>query len=133
MPAELLHLSGDGETYVTAEVVRRGMRVRFSPGATVRHFTSASRMTLNYLRERSFKQGVIKTYTIIRKLQGFNPRVVIILTMIIIKSLVIGFLASNPGIRAMRFGYIKGIVWHLQHCGSIPDTIEWILKDKYIK
>jgi glycosyltransferase involved in cell wall biosynthesis len=133
MPKELIHLRGDGESFVSAEVVRLGMRVRFAPAASIRHFTPKSRMTETYLRDRGFRQGISKTYAVIRKYRGLKLSASTVLILSVIKSLCGRFASSNPGTKAMLTGYIDGILWHLRHCQSNADTIRWILKKNYMK
>ncbi len=131
MPKELLHLRGDGESYVSAEVVKRGMRIRFSHGATIHHFTPASRMTASYIRNRYFQQGVSKTYAVIRKSSGLTLRSIVRLLASMIKLRAAGLVSRNSGRRAMFVGSAEGILWHMQHCRRNPETITWILKSDY--
>lgn len=133
MPTELLHLRGDGESYVSSEVLRRGKRVWFSPGATIRHFVPASRMTASYLRHRGFRQGVSKTYAVIRKSQGLTLRSTVRLLMSVIKSRAAGLVSRNQGRIALLGGYVEGILWQMQYCRRQPDTISWILKTDYMR
>lgn len=131
MPKELLHLRGDGESYVSAEVMRRGKRIRFVPGASIRHFTPASRMTQDYLLNRGFRQGVSKTFAVIRESGGLTLGATARLFTSIIKLRAAAFSSRNPGTRAMLSNWAKGISWHMQYCRKNPDTITWILKENY--
>lgn len=132
MPADLQHLRGDGESHVSNQVALRGKRIRFAPGATIRHFTPASRMTDGYLQDRGRRQGVSKTYTIIRRFGGLNFHAMAVLVLVIAKSRVLALTSSNKGERALLKGYAEGILRHMRHCRRNPDTIAWILKKDYM-
>jgi len=132
MPADLQHLRGDGESYVSNQVALRGKRVRFAPGATVHHFTPTSRMTLDYLHDRGIRQGISKSYTVIRRAGGISYVAAITLKMIVAKSRITSLKSLNEGSRALWDGYAEGIQQHIRHCRKHPDTIEWILRTDYM-
>lgn len=67
MPQELLHLRGDGESYVAHAVHRRGGKIWFDSGASVHHLVSPERMTLQYFQRRAFAQGVSDSYAEVRR------------------------------------------------------------------
>jgi glycosyltransferase involved in cell wall biosynthesis len=66
MPAELLHLRGDGESSVARFVAKQGLRCLFDPGASVRHKVTPDRMTFAYFRKRGWSQGISESYTALR-------------------------------------------------------------------
>jgi len=132
MPNELLHLRGDGESYVSAEVDRRHRSAMFIPGASINHFVPASRMTENYLRNRGYRQGVSKSYAVIRKCGGLTLNSVARLFISVIKSTIVGFASRNKGKNALLSGYARGILWHKWHCRRNAEIITWILKKDYM-
>lgn len=132
MPPDLMHLRGDGESYVSSEVIRRGKCVRFTPGATIHHFTPISRMTATYMWERGFRQGISKTYSTIRRFGRLGFREATALWISIIKSGLASCGTSNEGKKSLLNGYIAGIRWHMRHCRSNADTLAWILKSDYM-
>lgn len=132
MPANLEHLRGDGESYVSREVAGRGYRILFVPGASIRHFTPASRLTVEYLKNRGLRQGISKTYTVIRESGGLGVRATLILLLAALKSYAVASVSSNLGRQSLLKGYVKGILSHMRHCGRNLDTISWILKRHYM-
>lgn len=66
MPKDLLHFRGDGETHVSRHIARRGLPCLFDSGASVYHFVSSDRMTVEYFRQRAFAQGVSDSYSFLR-------------------------------------------------------------------
>lgn len=66
VPAERLHLRGDGETHVSEVVRKHGWPCRFDGGASVHHAVTAARMKPAYFEKRAFAQGVSDSYTRVR-------------------------------------------------------------------
>lgn len=66
MPENLLQFRGDGESYVTRHVARKGYRTLYHPRATVHHFVPPQRMTVEYFQRRAFAQGVSESFTALR-------------------------------------------------------------------
>jgi hypothetical protein len=67
VPDALQHFQGDGETGLTMKAFAQGYKAVFTPGATVYHFVSASRMTPEYFERRAYFQGVCDSYSRIRR------------------------------------------------------------------
>jgi glucosyl-dolichyl phosphate glucuronosyltransferase len=72
MPQPLIKFRGDGESAVSAYVLQKGYKVIFNPQASVHHFVSNERMSLEYLKKRNFNQGISDSYTSLRN--GNTPR-----------------------------------------------------------
>jgi len=70
IPDALQHFQGDGETGLTMKAFAQGYKAVFTPGATVYHFISASRMTPEYFEWRAYYQGVCDSYSRIRREGG---------------------------------------------------------------
>jgi glycosyltransferase involved in cell wall biosynthesis len=134
MPKELRHLRGDGETAVSKAVERMGFRARYEPRATVRHFVSRRRMTLDYVFERAFAQGISDSYTWLRKTREFGINAAIRAAVHTSK---VVFAANHlnkrsPCQRAMLRGYHTGFIWHHLRAMRDPALRAWIVKDTYI-
>jgi glycosyltransferase involved in cell wall biosynthesis len=67
IPDALQHFQGDGETGLTMKAFAQGYKAVFTPGATVYHFISASRITPEYFERRAYYQGVCDSYSRIRR------------------------------------------------------------------
>jgi len=66
MPDDHIRFRGDGETHVSAHVLKRGLRTLFDSSASVRHAVTRSRMTLEYFRKRAYSQGISDSYSRLR-------------------------------------------------------------------
>src|SRR5262245_7274440 len=67
IPEALQHFQGDGETGLTMKAFAQGYKAVFTPGATVYHFISASRMTPEYFERRAYYLGVAYSHLLIRQ------------------------------------------------------------------
>jgi len=67
MPPELVRFRGDGETHVSRQVAKRGLRCVFDSRASVYHAVPAERMTVEYFRKRAYNQGISDSYTQLRR------------------------------------------------------------------
>lgn len=74
MPQNLIMFRGDGETYVSEYVSANGYKAIYNPDASVFHFVSKNRLTLEYLKIRSFNQGISQSYTDFRKKYSDIPK-----------------------------------------------------------
>jgi len=70
MPDELIHLRGDGESYISNYLVVKGCHAQYHPKASVYHRVPKERMTFEYFRKRAFNQGISDSYTHLRKSCG---------------------------------------------------------------
>lgn len=70
MPAELLRYRGDGETGFFKAFEMAGQRACYSPVSTVSHVISAGRLSIDYLCQRQYNQGISDSYTQIRSAGG---------------------------------------------------------------
>ena len=67
MPQELIRYRGDGESYVSQYVQVNGYKALYHPEASVYHWVSANRMTIEYFCRRAYNQGISDSYTQLRK------------------------------------------------------------------
>jgi glycosyltransferase involved in cell wall biosynthesis len=67
MPQELIKYRGDGESYVSSYVQQKGYKALYHPEASIYHWVSSKRMTLEYFCQRAYNQGISDSYTQIRK------------------------------------------------------------------
>ena len=72
-PGPLLKFRGDGETHVASFVKDNGGRTIFHPNASVHHLVSSDRMTVDYMRNRAFSNGITSSYTKLRKKYAGKP------------------------------------------------------------
>jgi hypothetical protein len=67
MPRELLRFRGDGESGLMRKFQAAGLRAVYEPESIVHHCVPPERMTVEYLRERYFRQGISDSYTSLRE------------------------------------------------------------------
>ena len=67
MPWELRRFRGDGETAVSNEIRRRGLKAVYDPKALVYHAVPKERMTIEYFERRAHLQGISDSYTLVRQ------------------------------------------------------------------
>jgi glucosyl-dolichyl phosphate glucuronosyltransferase len=70
MPQNLIQYRGDGETWVSQYVESQGYIAVYHPEASVYHWVSNERMTLEYFCRRAYNQGISDSYTKIRQTNG---------------------------------------------------------------
>ena len=68
-PWELRRFRGDGETALSVEAKRRGLKAIYQPGACVHHIIPANRMTVEYFERRAFLQGISSSFSELRQPQ----------------------------------------------------------------
>lgn len=143
MPQEIIEYRGDGESAVSAYINQQGYKTIYHPKASVYHFVSKERLTLNYLRKRSFNQGVSDSYTIIRnpKYPSYKKKINVksILKKILLRLL--RFFKNDPKEsitkvniyqKAMAEGHKKGFDFHHQRVKDSPELKEWVMKNNYL-
>jgi glycosyltransferase involved in cell wall biosynthesis len=134
MPAEASHKRGDGESYVTREIVRRGYRAVFEPKASVHHLVASSRHTLSYLEQRGFAEGVSRVYTEIRRRSGLGPMTLTFLAAVHLRASARAMLERNSHPRASLLkGYASGIKQHTNRCAKDPELVRWIKQSNYLE
>jgi len=72
MPQRYIRFRGDGETYVSRYIAAKGYKALYHPGASVYHRVPRSRMTIEYLCQRAYNQGISNSYTNIRTTHGVD-------------------------------------------------------------
>jgi glycosyltransferase involved in cell wall biosynthesis len=70
MPAELLRYRGDGESALMQKFKQAGLRSYYDPRATVFHVIGADRLTLEYICQRAYNQGISASFTQMRAARG---------------------------------------------------------------
>jgi glycosyltransferase involved in cell wall biosynthesis len=66
-PQEMIQYRGDGESAVSEYIRKKGYKTIYNPSASVYHFVSRNRMTLDYFCKRAFNQGISDSFAEIRK------------------------------------------------------------------
>jgi glycosyltransferase involved in cell wall biosynthesis len=137
MPDGLIRLRGDGETAVSDFIQAQKYKTVYNPKASVYHLVSAERMSLEYLYERNFAQGVSNSYSDIRKNKGVTKRLINkyfeeckVKFKKIIKSMLFAY-KYNEIDRVIEKGNFDGYYFHQAEAVRDKRLIEWILKQDY--
>ncbi len=123
MPAELIKYRGDGETYVSDFIRKKGYKTLYNPKASVFHIITKERMTKEYFATRAFNQGISDSYTDIRnnnKKNLLKIRMRIFLKKFLLKETLI------------EESYLKGYLYHQNEAKKDPQLMEWIKKENYL-
>lgn len=141
VPKKLLRLRGDGESYVAASVLAKKCKVVFNPLASVYHWVPASRMTLQYIYDRAYAQGVSDSFTRIRAehltadLQPRPPAGRLVKTL---KNKLKdtfkgpGGTAAGEVQNAIARGYAAGFRFHQDEVAQDPELLSWVLKPNFL-
>jgi glucosyl-dolichyl phosphate glucuronosyltransferase len=138
MPDQLLKYRGDGETAVSETIIRRGYKTIFNPKASVFHWVSTSRMTLDYMYKRGYIQGISDSYSEIRKRGSYNH---LHFHIFLFRSIMSQFKTrlrkwirgSNAPSESYHRGYLDGLRFHQLIIKKDPTILEWILKKDYLE
>ena len=109
VPSELLKYRGDGETGFFRQFHKSGYRAMYDPVAMVRHIIGPDRLTLEYICNRSFRQGISDSYSKIRK-EG---------------------IINNPFFMLIDDARKKGECYHREQVINDKKLFEWVLKKNY--
>ena len=103
VPRSYQRYQGDGETGMTFKLKEQGLKAIYDPGALVYHQIPTECLTVRYLEQRQYYQGVCDSYTSIRGTGHFD---------FIHNSCL--FTATEPEMLAYRMGaaYICGNNYH---------------------
>jgi len=130
MPKDLIRYRGDGETSLSRNVLSRGYKTLYNPAASVYHFVSAERMTKDYVKWRSYIQGISDSYTHIRQSQGIKLQDEVIA---LIKHIIKRVRHLNRPLRKMiSDSYLKGYRYHRHESKKDPQLLAWVLKNNYM-
>ncbi len=139
MPADLMHFRGDGETYVSKFVEDNGLKCVFTPGASLYHKVTASRMTKDYFYKRSFNQGLSDSFTDCRAEKDIKPHFLkFIEARIFAKSMITWLKLPKLGFHLCQVnnlmikGYLRGYSYHRKLYLSDPKLKQWVRKDNYL-
>ncbi len=129
MPPDLIRYRGDGETYVSQFISRKGYLTLYHPQASVYHKVSNERMTEKYFRNRFYVQGISDSYTQIRN--GGLKYHWITLVLKTIKRLPM-FCTNRLYARAFK-AYIKGYIFHQREVRKDTELYEWVKRNTYLE
>lgn len=136
MPDELLQYRGDGESAVSREILNMRYKTIFNPKASVYHFVSTKRMTLEYIHKRGYMQGISDSYTSIRQNHKADPKMAIRMSIsnqiYRFKMRVRGHISTGMQPRDhYRSGWLEGYLYHQHEALKNERLLDWILRNNY--
>jgi glycosyltransferase involved in cell wall biosynthesis len=140
MPKEKQAYRGDGETYVSNEIQKRGWKALYEPKASVYHRVPRERMTIAYFRKRSFAHGISDSYADLRagshkvcltyaqqcKSYAFEGKVHAAF------GVALRCMRAGSFGRAMHDGHAEGYQFHQQVYAANKDVNVWVHKSTYM-
>jgi glucosyl-dolichyl phosphate glucuronosyltransferase len=72
LPEQLIRFRGDGETYVSRYLAAKGYTAFYHPKASVYHHVAQNRMTIEYLCQRAYNEGISSSYAKVRATHGLD-------------------------------------------------------------
>lgn len=118
IPKELIKYRGDGETAVSFAVRDMGLKAMYNPKASVYHVVSSDRLSLEYIYQRAFNQGISNSYTSIRKKRALSPPMQYAVL-------------TNTVHDEVNRGIVDGFNYHQQIVQTDSKLQEWVLRDNY--
>jgi glycosyltransferase involved in cell wall biosynthesis len=161
VPDTLQHFQGDGETGLTMKAFAQGYKAVFTPGATVYHFVSTSRMTPEYFERRAYFQGVCDSYSKIRRERQVSTQPYVLATLGVRRARRLlgaavrwaqrsynvaseriwaadqGDLTSAKDAevvaiqKRVQLAYEAGVEFHIKAVRRNPDLLAWIVRPDY--
>lgn len=118
VPQELIKYRGDGETAVSFAVRDLGLKAVYNPKAAVFHVVSSNRLTINYIYQRAFNQGVSESYSQIRLNRALSSPM--------------HYASPSDTIHeTVNRGMVDGFNYHQQMVQVDRKLQEWVLRDNY--
>ncbi|MFD1736788.1 glycosyltransferase family 2 protein [Bacillus salitolerans] len=131
MPEKLIMYRGDGESYVSRRVTELGYEAYFHPDASVKHFVSKERMSINYVYKRSYLQGISDSYTHIRD-RGHMLYSDLLESKISCEQKYNDLSNASDIKLELNKGYIEGYLQHQLFVFNNPQLLSWILRKSYV-
>lgn len=136
MPKDRLQYRGDGETAVSLAIQRLGYKAVYNPKASVYHWVSAARMTLSYIHNRGFAQGISDSYTRIRSKGTISNIDYVQMLRFLkqkIKRIIIDIIKGKNEIsQSYEAGFRAGYHFHQRAVKNDPELLKWVLKEHYL-
>lgn len=118
MPADLLRFRGNGETGATPRIVPPGFKAVYAPAAKVQHLASADRLTVDYVWQRAYRQGISQCFGQLRRAGPLSVPAL-----------------PPPGttdqMAAWKLGVRQGYLYLFSEAQSDPRILQWIRRPSY--
>jgi FkbM family methyltransferase len=123
-PKELEMFTGNGESGPTLKIKEQNMIARYVPGVRVEHIIPSTRLTEEYFKSRLFYQGIMDSYTAIRR-DGITQQITY-------PQPLRENVENAGGIHErIHNAYVDGYLFHYNGAIQSPNLLAWIKKDNY--
>jgi glycosyltransferase involved in cell wall biosynthesis len=129
MPPSLVRFRGDGETYVSEYVRKRGYKTIYHPMASVYHWVPKERMTVAYFCKRAYLQGISDSFRVFRKRKGVRAGMAI--TMHVASSLPRALIDWRETV--FLKAYWTGFGFHQIQVRKDPELRRWVLRENFLE
>lgn len=127
VPRDQLRYRGDGETGLMAKFETAGLRSFYDPRATAYHIIGQARLTLDYICNRAFNQGISDSYTHIR-----NDRMQRNWKLLLKRLKSTRFKMMRNNVQAqIHNAYWAGYKFHQDKVKADPALYQWVKKESY--
>jgi glycosyltransferase involved in cell wall biosynthesis len=132
MPKDLIRFRGDGETHVSRYIKQQGLAAFYHPGASVGHFVSRDRLTIEYFCQRSFNQGVSESFAELRNCGGHTDisQQFLRIARHILARLTLCW-SARPSASIELAGH-RGYRFHQKEYRRDPTVREWVLRKNFL-
>lgn len=110
LPADRLAWRGDGETGFYRTFAARGHTAMYDPAAEALHRMTPTKVSLDYMLDRAFRQGVSESFSRVRAARGIE----------------------RPWYTLLNDAYLRGQLFHREQVRANPDILAWVLRDNYL-
>lgn len=129
-PKNLIIFRGDGESYVSNFIMKKGYKTVYNPKVSVLHYVPFSRLNFEYFKNRAYNQGISDSFTYIRSILGSRRKILFNLLMHSI-NLIKHFKFLTQ--RKNTFLYHeKGYFFHHLYCLFNDPLLKHVLKKNYL-
>lgn len=131
-PSEDLRFRGDGESYLSNEIQKSNGKAFFIPEASLYHRVDESRLTVDYLKKRSYMQGISYSYSLIREKKYLGLYNKLNIGMELFYGKCRAKLIRTEPFRSMQQAFFRGFSFHYNQAKSDANLLNWILKNDYL-
>ena len=137
MPGHLLKCRGDGELAITRKIRELNLKTVYHPGASVFHFVSKERLTLDYLYSRSYSQGISNSYVnfrsaiVLRRRAKDVVRAWLFLPLKLFRLFSPAYRRKYRLQRIVRKGTHAGYGFHQREVARDPELKKWVRQETY--
>lgn len=130
MPDKYMKYRGDGESYISRYVKKKGLKAVIIPEVTAEHFVSVTRMSEERIAQVGYRNGISDAYRILRE-SPTKLSLVLNITSTLFRTLKEINSSPNPVVRREKRERYKGIIFLIKQYTINKHVREWIRREDY--